>query len=1677
MNFNSFSQWNTINVGVTQDLYSVDYYSTNDIWIGSFNQIIKTTNGGTNWIPVGPIQDNSSVQILPANMNDLALTSSNNAIAGGLFYGGNTECILTTSNSGTNWTLASTNNSVPLLRYLNSVDVSGNRAVIVGNNGRIAISSNTGSTWNFISAGTTKLINDVKFVSYDTVFAAGDGIILKSINGGSNWSSITSFTTSYKSISCKNNVVYIGSEYNNTLLKSTNYGNSYTSIPLPFNSTGIICAVSKDTILCAANDGLYVSKTGGQYWEKYILSGYNPIKMIDYLTPNQLIAVGNLGYTIRTNNLPLAQTAPICSFSVQGNNTNLCLGDSIILINNTPNIPGYTYQWKLNNTTFSNQYNSGYKFNAAGNYTISLSVTNTYTTITNSINVSVTGHDLNPLTIINSINDSACYSNPFGFAIENSQVGVNYIFRSGYTTISSQVGTGGLLEFISGYSTTNPTANIIAIRNNGCFIDSLKHYKTFYASLTNSPIGGVHPTEYPCFTAVRPGITNVTLNNLNYTTSVYLSSYFDYSCCKGTSLTIGSTYPVSITTNGLGGEYVKIWIDYNNDGTFDNVTEAAYSGFSNPTATGTLTVGSTMFCYQKLRMRVVSGPISNLDYAVIWPSSIGCSQIEDYYVTIAPGNFSPTANFVKSQYNSCNSTVSFTNTSLNSTTYTWNFGDGTSVSTATNTTHSYSITGIYNASLTACNPFGCSTTTQSISVIIPPTPIPAVCTPTVFGSSLQYLYSISIDSISTYNSNTSLSFWSSNTSPSSICSNQLTLRESKWYNIHLTYGGFGLQSITNAWIDFNNDGFFNQTEALGVNGTGFGGSNVPFAILIPQGAVKNTPLRLRFVTTQNGGTVDGGCEAFSYQGYLYEYTVFIKDALPVIPDFTASTNTVCTNSNQIVTFTNISQNAATAAWDYGDGSTSVGYDGSHQYITAGVYNVKMKVTNALGSDSITKSNFITVNAGLPIPILTLTGSVLSTTSIATSYQWYNNFSPISGATSASYTLTQSGDYQLNISNGNGCASSSSTFTYYPLFVDFNLSDDTVCVNYPVFVNNNSQNATNYFINWGDGTSNTTTTFGTFLPTYTISGTYQIKVKGCNGSICDSISKDVVIVDPPTATTIQNLGGVLTTTTVANFYQWYEYSTPIIGANSYSFVPVNPADYKLIVSNAPYCSVTSNIISYLPSTVIFSADTLGYCGVTQADVDFTDATVGGISYLWDFGDGGTSTQVNPNHIYTMPGNYTVKLKVCNISNCDSLTRINYIQVSSNPFLTPIITPSGSLSICYSMQETLMTNLISGNYYQWQESGNDITSANTSSLNVSNNGIFSVVITNTLGCIRTSNTVTVSIDGDCVWPGDANNDAMVDNWDILELGLHINDVGPARSITSNLWQGYGASNWPGILMYGDNKKFADCNGDGIINSMDTLAIYNNYNQSHAKPFETSTNEVITIVPDQDSVLQGTWGTSSIFLANVTTPINNINGIAFTINFDNSLIDLNSVWLEYPNSFINSSNQNLHFRKLDFNNSVLYTATTHTNNINVSGYGKIGILHYKIKPTLATDSILNIGIINGAYSDIINGINYLSSGTATLTALASNIVTSLSQLNSNFFSINPNPAASLLHINIENNMNKNYIIEITNMLGELVLRVNTVSQKNTIDISDLSNGVYFVKAIGANNQIGSKKIVIQK
>jgi PKD repeat protein len=120
---------------------------------------------------------------------------------------------------------------------------------------------------------------------------------------------------------------------------------------------------------------------------------------------------------------------------------------------------------------------------------------------------------------------------------------------------------------------------------------------------------------------------------------------------------------------------------------------------------------STIFHKSSVGAGFVTSGISNTDALII--QTIASNTVLDSLSTWQDMGDIPSAAYT---YTVNNNTVNFTNTSLNSTNFTWDFGDGNSSSTA-NPQHTYTNPGTYTISLTAstiCNEF---TTTDTITII------------------------------------------------------------------------------------------------------------------------------------------------------------------------------------------------------------------------------------------------------------------------------------------------------------------------------------------------------------------------------------------------------------------------------------------------------------------------------------------------------------------------------------------------------------------------------------------------------------------------------------------------------------------------------------------------------------------------------------------------------------------------------------------------------------------------------------------------------------------------------------------------------------------------------------------------------------------------------------------------
>jgi len=174
----------------------------------------------------------------------------------------------------------------------------------------------------------------------------------------------------------------------------------------------------------------------------------------------------------------------------------------------------------------------------------------------------------------------------------------------------------------------------------------------------------------------------------------------------------------------------------------------------------------------------------------------------------------------------------------------------------------------------------------------------------------------------------------------------------------------------------------------------------------------------------------------NYNNNFYIDNVSITGT-PLAPkaNFYASKKITCVG--ETVNFFDSTINNATAwEWTFNGASISTSTlqnPSGLKFNTPGVYDVKLKVSNATGSDSVTKIGYITVVANPNKPHITASSKttlctgdsvILVCDSPATTYQWRVAGNKIGGATNVTYVVKDAGVYKVDAINANGCATSS-----------------------------------------------------------------------------------------------------------------------------------------------------------------------------------------------------------------------------------------------------------------------------------------------------------------------------------------------------------------------------------------------------------------------------------------------------------------------------------------------------------------------------------------------------------------------------------------------------------------------------------------------------------------------------
>ncbi len=495
----------------------------------------------------------------------------------------------------------------------------------------------------------------------------------------------------------------------------------------------------------------------------------------------------------------------------------------------------------------------------------------------------------------------------------------------------------------------------------------------------------------------------VILNNgTNQTQTACAGQLFDtggptsnYADNTNSTITIS---PVGASTVTLNFTLFEMEATYDFLNVYDGPSTAspligAYSGFALPNG-GTITsTGSSITLVQTSDVSV-----TNAGFAVNWQCQIS--------------NVPPAANFIADITTSCNGSVNFTDLSLNGpTSWLWDFGDG-NTSTVQSPSYTYSTNGVYTVTLTASNGFGSDTHTLTSYITINLPIAPAAADVTICPGTTASISAIGADSLNWYTDpfgGTSLFTGAFFTTPVLTASTTYYVESDIYPStqnfgpVDNNIGGGGV--YTNATYRFLSFDCLSPVKLVSVKvfATGAGIRTITLTnsggvvlnsitVNVPDGMSRITlnfdvPAGINFelgipatsnisLYRNNSGSVfpyqisnlvsitgtNAGAAGYYYYFYDWEIqappctstrTPVNVDVFPILADFSYTT------SLTTYTFTDLSTNAVSWMWDFGDGTTSPIQNPVHTYTANGTYNIMLVISDGNCSDTSYQSVTVT----------------------------------------------------------------------------------------------------------------------------------------------------------------------------------------------------------------------------------------------------------------------------------------------------------------------------------------------------------------------------------------------------------------------------------------------------------------------------------------------------------------------------------------------------------------------------------------------------------------------------------------------------------------------------------------------------------------------------------------------
>lgn len=479
----------------------------------------------------------------------------------------------------------------------------------------------------------------------------------------------------------------------------------------------------------------------------------------------------------------------------------------------------------------------------------------------------------------------------------------------------------------------------------------------------------------------------------------------------------------------------------------------------------------------------------------------------------------------------------------------------------------------------------------------------------------------------------------------------------------------------------------------------------------------------------------------------------------------------------IIQFTDQSTGTGlTHMWDFGNGNTSALKNPGAIYTQAGNYTVTLIITDKTGAKD-TFVNTLAVRAFTnPEVAFTATatkgcaGQEFSFIDTAnqisaplTKYLWNFGDGSQSTAKSPKHTFLSDGSFSVSliVTDSNGCKNFLNKAAYIkttlPANVVFTSNTRGGCTTpLNVLFENKTQLKAgyNYRFLWKFGNGDSSTAENPSL-TYNKTGNYNVSLTVTDDNQCaatllsptyisiGSTKADFALENkkgclPHTAYFKNRSTGVSSNATVKYFFG--NGDSAVGSDTSYTYTAAGKYSMKMVIVSPEGCNDTlikTDSIEVLSSPAIMFAHTNPVSCVTPHTISFSSATTTAQNWLWEFGDGTTSTQKNPVKRYDSSGVFNVKLVITDSNGCKGnsekirLVRIKPVKAAFSPSVKHGCVP---VTTVFTNNSTAYYGIKS---YLW-DLGNGVTGTTKEvSTTYSSEGTYypRLIVTENSGCVDT------------------------------------------------------------------------------------------------------------------------------------------------------------------------------------------------------------------------------------------------------------------------------------------------------------------------------------------------------